>query len=63
MTEDKKDGQSQARSDEIEELKKIFYEFFVKETDNKTQTENHYQPKYYEKNANEPLFTLEPDSQ
>jgi hypothetical protein len=31
-----------ARSDEIEELKKIFYEFFVKETDNKSHSESHY---------------------
>lgn len=49
------------RSDEIEELKKIFYEFFVKETDNKSHSESHYQPKYYEKNPNEPLFSLEPE--
>lgn len=34
----------------------------MKETDSKTHTENHYQPKYYEKNNSEPLFTLEPDS-
>ena len=43
-------------------MKKIFYEFFVKETDNKSHSESHYQPKYYEKNNNEPLFTLESDS-
>lgn len=43
-------------------MKKIFYEFFVKETDNKSHSESHYQPKYYEKNPNEPLFSLEPDS-
>ncbi len=34
----------------------------MKETDNKSHSESHYQPKYYEKNSNEPLFTLEPDS-
>lgn len=43
---------------EIEELKKIFYSFFIKETevnDSKTL----YEPKYYEKQPKEPIYTLD----
>jgi len=61
MNEEDKPAET-TKSDEIEELKKIFYEFFVKETDNKSNSESHYQPKYYEKNINEPLFSLFADT-
>jgi hypothetical protein len=62
LVEKEKPAEVVVRSDEIEELKKIFYEFFVKESSSKTHNVSHYQPKYYERNSSDELFTLEPET-
>ena len=47
------------RSDEIEEMKKIFFELLKKWTTSDNKTGNISKPMYYPKSEEDPIFTVE----